>query len=192
MIGKIFKLRTIVSSGALLVLVGIILLWLYGLGLQKEASSLLADLSALRAGTSSSEDAERVAKFHRKFLAKRDCQNAICEYSFIITNRWLSSLYLEPDAEFRAGITVEKGTVTRIGAGLLRTMPIFPTFNASAGMVEEYAEMPERYAQEGHYVFPTPIGKPYLHVVLDRHAGTVQRQHAFAFSFKCLTKPGGG
>jgi len=52
--------------------------------------------------------------------------------------------------------------------------------------------MPDHLAKEGHYAFPTPIGKPYLHVVLDRHATDTQRQHGFAFSFKCFTKPGGG
>jgi hypothetical protein len=160
--------------------------------IQKDASNLLDELTALRVGRSSREDAERFAQHHSKFLTERVCQNSTCNYTFVITNQWLSALHLEPNAGFRAGITVENGTVIRIGAGLARTMDIYPTFNASAGMVEEFAEMPERYGQEGHYGFPTPVGKPYLKVVLDSHANEVQRQHAFAFSFRCLTKPGGG
>jgi hypothetical protein len=36
------------------------------------------------------------------------------------------------------------------------------------------------------------VGKPYKKVLLDSHALPVQRKHAFAFSFRCLTKPGAG
>ncbi len=192
MAGNRFKPRSIVVGAVLLILAGTISLWLCGWAIRKEASSLLADLTALRVGESSSEDAGRVVQRHRRVLDKIDCRNATCEYNFIITNRWLSSLRLEPTAQFRAGLTVENGVVIHIYAGLLRAMDIYPTFGASAGLVEEYAEMPQRFALEQHYGFPTPVGKPYLRVVLDRHAGAVQRQHAFEFSFKCLTKPGGG
>lgn len=75
----------------------------------------------------------------------------------------------------------------------MRSMDIYATFGASAAGAEEYDEMPDRYSSiDGHYIFPTPVGKPYLNVVLDRHADAAQKQHAFAFSFRCLTKPGGG
>ena len=188
----VFKSRKIVGWLALSVAVGAISLLLYGWTIRREASSLLNDLTALRIGTASSVDAERIAQRHHKFLTERDCQGASCDYSFVVTNRWLSWLHVEPDAQFRASIHVESGTVARIGAGLMRTMDIYPTFGASAAMVEEYAEMPERYGWAGHYGFPTPVGKPYLKVVLDRHADAVERQHAFAFSFRCFTKPGGG
>jgi hypothetical protein len=186
------KLRTIVGGAAMLILVGTIMLCIYGWWLQHEATSLLTDLTSLRVGSSSAQDAERFAQRHREFLTNRDCKNTKCEYSFTVQNRWLSSLHFEPTAQFLTGMTVENGTVTHIDAFLLRTMDIYPSFGASAGMVDEYNELPERYAQRGHYFFPTPIGKPYLRVVLDRHADAVQRQHAFAFSFECLTRPGGG
>jgi hypothetical protein len=184
--------RTIVGGIALLIAVSTISIWLYGWMIRREASSLLNDLTALRVGTASLLEAERVAQYHRKFLTERDCRGGKCNYTFVVTNRWLASLHIEPVAQFRAGIDVENGTVVRIGAGLMRTMDIYPTFPASAAMSDEYAEIPEHYGREGHYRFPTPVGKPYLKVVLDRHADAVQRQHAFAFSFTCLTKPGGG
>ncbi len=192
MLKAVFKPRTVVGGFALLIAVGAISLLLYGWIIRREASSLLDDLTALRVGMASSVDAERIAQRHRKFLTQRDCRDASCDYIFVVTNGWLASLHIEPDAQFRAGIRVESGTVASIGASLMRTMDIYPTFGASAGMVDEYAEMPERFRREGHYGFPTPVGKPYLKVVLDRHADAVQRQHAFAFSFRCLTKPGGG
>jgi len=192
MLRSVFKPRTIVGVFTLLIGVGAIFLWTYGWMIRNEASSLLNDLSALRVGAASSVDAERIAQRHRKYLTERDCRAAACDYSFVVTNSWLASLHIEPDAHFRASIHVESGTVAHIGAGLMRTMDIYPTFGASAAMVDEYSEMPERYRGEGHFRFPTPVGKPYLKVVLDRHADAVQRQHAFAFSFRCLTKPGGG
>ena len=71
-------------------------------------------------------------------------------------------------------------------------MPIFPTFNASAGIVTEYSDCPQQVCTHEHYRFPTPVGKPYLRVVLDSDASPIQRQHAFDFSFRCLVKPGGG
>jgi hypothetical protein len=184
--------KSILLGVVLFTLAGVLLLILYAWGLRREASGLLDDLTALNVGTASAADAERIAQHHRNSLANQNCQTVTCEYTFIITNRWLSELHFEPDTSFRAGITVQNGIVIRVGAGLLRSMDIYPTFNASAGSVEEYAEMPERYRQMGHYGFPTPVGKPYLKVVLDSHADAVQKQHAFAFSFRCLTKPGGG
>jgi len=188
----LLKPKTILLGLVLLTLSGVLLLMLYAWGIRREASGLLGDLIALNVGTASGDDAERIAQQHRNSLANQNCQTAKCEYTFIITNRWLSELHLEPDASFRAGITVQNGIVIRVGVGLLRSMDIYPTFQASAGVVEEYAEMPKRFSYEGHYGFPTPVGKPYLKVELDRHADAVQRQHAFAFSFRCLTKPGGG
>lgn len=112
--------------------------------------------------------------------------------TFAVQNRWLSTLKLEPPAEFRTSITVESGSVYSIDASLSRSMDIYPTFQASAGMVEEYLEYPARPADRRHYEFPTPVGKPYLRVRLDSHATPIQRQHAFGFSFDCLIKPGGG
>jgi hypothetical protein len=192
MIESPVKPKTIVTGVAILILAGLLLPMLYAWRIQHQASRLLDDLLTLSVGAASRDDAERIVRLHRNLLANQNCQNAKCEYTFKVTNRWLSALHLEPDAQFRAGITVENGTVVRVGAGLMRSMDIYPTFNASAGMVEEYAEMPKFHSGEGHYGFPTPIGKPYLRVILDRHADAVQKKHAFAFSFKCLTKPGGG
>jgi hypothetical protein len=184
--------RAIIGWVATAIVAASMVLLFYGWQIRREASSLLNDLTTLRVGRSTSDDAERVVQRHQRFLDRRDCQKNICQYSFSITNHWLSSLHAEPETKFWAGITVDNGTVTRIAASLLRSMNISPTFPASAGGVEEFAEMPQRLAKEGHYVFPTPIGKPYLHVVLDRYATDTQRQHGFAFSFQCFTKPGGG
>ena len=100
---------------------------------------------------------------------------------------------LEPPASFNASVRVQDGKVIQISAGLFRTMDIYPTFGASAGMVEEDLETSRRHEYEpSHFYFPTPVGKPYLRVQLDSAASEIQRKHAFDFSFRCLTKPGWG
>ena len=186
------KLRFVLAAIGVLSAIIAIALFSYQWKLQREARSLLSDLTALNPGKSSSADAERVVTRQRRFLIKNDCEEGSCEYWFEIQNGFLAVIRLEPPARFITSINVKNGTVVQIGAGVLRSMPIYPTFGASAGMADEYAELPEFYAREGHYVFSTPVGKPYLKVVLDSHASPEQRQHAFAISFRCLTKIGGG
>jgi hypothetical protein len=177
---------------AILIMVATVSLWLYGLFLQHEASSLLADVKSLRVGNSSIEEAKHITDRHRKELSNVNCELGSCDYSFLVSNRVLAWTHVVPRAQFGAGFTVLGGTVTRISAYLVRSMPIYPSFAGSAGSVEEYAEIPAVYRQTTHYEFPTPIGKPYLNVRLDRQAEPLQREHAFAFSFRCLTKLGGG
>jgi hypothetical protein len=169
-----------------------ILLACYALVVTAQAKSLLADLTALAVGRATEADAQQFAQRHRPFIVSNSCNDDGCDTAFKVRNKWLSALRIEPRAEFNVHIGVKNGNVNRIGASLLRSMDIFPTFPASTGAVDEYAELPEDYAARGHYVFATPVGKPYLRVVLDTQASAVQRQHAFAFSFRCLVKPGWG
>lgn len=165
----------------------------YGFIIRAQAELLLKDVAALRVGESTEADASHFFEKHRKFSSNRTCQLDYCVTAFKVTNRWLEALGLEPYAEFYVGYTVKNGTVSAIHASLSRSMPIYPTFGASAGMVDEYAEYPPYLVgRQGHYSFPTPIGKPYLSVNLDSHATPIQREHAFAFSFRCFVKPGWG
>jgi hypothetical protein len=149
-------------------------------------------MQALKLGTATSQDAERFVSDHRKLFDAKRCENTSCRYGFVVSNKWLASLRLEPPAEFFAEIIVENGTLTQFDANLVRSMDIYPSFQGSAGMAFKYAELPEYYARFGHYGFPTPVGKPYLKVIFDNHANAEQQQHALGFSFHCLTKPGGG
>ena len=167
-------------------------LWLYAFAVERSSRTLLADLIALRPGSSSGADVDKIVATHRRALQKKDCAADSCKYTFEITNRTLALLHLEPPSRFAAGMTVRQGKVEEIWAGLFRTMDIYPSFGASAGVVNDFAQVPERYADKGHYIFPTPVGKPYLRVVVDELASPIERQRAFAFSFKCLTKVGGG
>ena len=187
-----FALR-IVGASALLVGAAGITLSCYAVAIRSQAEALLKDLTALTVGKSSEADAQQFTERHKRLLVSRTCESDYCVMGFTIRNRWLSALRLEPRAEFDAAFTVKNGKVTEISASLMRSMPIFPTFDASAGMVTEYAEYPPQLAERrGHYAFPTPIGKPYLAVDLDSEASPIQRKHAFAFSFRCLVKPGSG
>jgi hypothetical protein len=71
-------------------------------------------------------------------------------------------------------------------------MPISPIFFALAGMVEAPAEIRARYHKSGHYIFPTPVRKPYLFDRIDDSATSLERQDAFAFSVQSFTRLGGG
>jgi hypothetical protein len=164
----------------------------YGFFIKAQAESLLRDVTALRVGESTETDASLFFEKHKKLCSNRTCRQNYCITTFKVTNRWLEALRLEPRAEFYAGYTVINGKVSAINASLLRSMPIYPTFSASAGMVDEYAEYPAYLIGRQHYSFPTPVGKPYLRVNLDSHATPIQREHAFAFSFRCFVKPGWG
>jgi hypothetical protein len=165
----------------------------YGFFITAEAESLLKDVKVLRVGQSTEAEALHFFNKHKRLCSDRTCQQDFCVTSFKVTNRWLEVLRLEPYAEFYVGYTVKNQKVSAIHASLKRSMPIYPTFSASAGMVEEYAEYPPYLVgREGQYSFLTPIGKPYLLVHLDSHATPTQREHAFAFSFRCLVKPGWG
>lgn len=183
---KIFTALSIVAG------FGAAVLSCYALFIKAQAESLLKDLTALKVGSSIESDVEQLTKKYSRYLTSRDFGNDFGTTTFTIQNRWLASLRLEPAALFSASVNVKSGHVYHISARLMRSMDIYPTFGASAGIVDEYAEYPQYQSRSGHFEFPTPIGKPYLRVLLDSHAFAVQRQHAFNFSFSCLIKPGGG
>jgi hypothetical protein len=186
------KSKFIAASAIVLGTVGACLTG-YGLVIRTEAETLLKDLTALRVGRETEADVQQFSRRHRWFLVSNGCNNGVCTTTFRVRNSWLSVLRLEPDAEFDADFDVRDGTVTRTDARLGRSMPIYPTFPGSAGFVSEYAKFPAYLAErQGHYLFSTPVGKPYLKVEIDSETSAVQRERAFAFSFRCLVKPGWG
>jgi hypothetical protein len=183
---KLFAALSIVAGA------GAVLLTCYALFIKAQAESLLKDLTALTVGSSTESDVEQLTRKHGRYLVSRESRDEVATTTFTVQNRWLSALRLEPAALFGASVSVKSGHVYHISARLMRSMDIYPTFQASAGMVDEYAEYPQYVSRGGHFEFPTPVGKPYLRVLLDSHASPVQRRHAFGFSFTCLIKPGGG
>jgi hypothetical protein len=164
----------------------------YSLFIKAQAESLLKDLTSLTVGSSTESDVERLTRKYSRYVVSRESSDDVVTTTFTVQNRWLASLRLEPAAWFRASLGTKRGYVYHIGAWLMCSMDIYPTFQASAGMVDEYSEYPAYMTPQGHFEFPTPVGKPYLKVLLDSHASPVQRRHAFNFSFNCLTKLGGG
>ncbi len=183
--------KIITASAILLGAAGVGLTW-YGLVIKAEAEALLKDITTLKVGRSTEGDARQFSERHKRSFEYRRCEGDSCVTSFKVDNRWLSALRVEPGTLFTVDLGTQNGVVTHIDAELARIMPIFPTFNASAGLVDEYAEIPQGMGSQGHYSFPTPVGKPYLRILLDSQASATQRQHAFAFSFRCLVKPGWG
>jgi hypothetical protein len=167
----------------------------YGLLIKSQSTNLLNDLTNLEVGKSNGIEAKQFAQRHHRqiFQASSPCDVDTCSMIFRVQNPWLSNLRLEPPTWFEVNFTVRNGTVDSIGAYLFRSMPIYPTFQGSAGDVTESVEMPRSLGStSAHYFFPTPVGKPYLRVALDSHANPIQRHHAFDFSLWCLVKPGGG
>jgi hypothetical protein len=176
-----------------LLVTSVIVLTFYGLAVKSRAEQLVRDLYSLRVGSSTIPDLQVIADRQKRSLEGIQCSSQRCNYTFLIENTWLSYARVAPSAQLRAAVHVENGVITSISLSLMRSMPIYPTFQASAGMVEEYVEMPEHYRdRQSHYWFPTPTGKPYLSVAIDSHASPLQRQHAYGFSLRCLVKPGWG
>jgi len=161
--------------------------------IQASAKSLLTDVQTLKVGSSSVSDLERLAARHRGTLREQNCNSQSCTMAFEIYNTWLYRLKLEPIARFRVDVQAEDGRVIYILVMLSRDTRVFPTMD-SAGVTEEYHRLPQHLAKFSNppYWFPAPVGKPYLWVVLTSEASEPQRQHAYAYSFRCLIKPGGG
>ena len=148
-------LLRVVLAAAAISLLGTIVLVSYGLLVTNRAKSLLADVKALRVGESTEADAARFFEKHKESCSNRTCDQDYCVTRFEVTNRWLAKLKLEPHASFRVGYVVTSGRVTAINASLFRSMPIYPTFSASAGWVDEYAKYPDYLADRvEHYSFP--------------------------------------
>ena len=186
-------LKRLSTVAAVLIGSGFVVLTAYSLVLKTQAESLLRDLTSLRVGVSGEDEVQRLVQRHECYAVDQSRDDRSLYTEFRVENRWLSTLRLEPPARFRASVTVQDGKVSQIFAGLFREMDIYPTFGATAGMVEEDLETSRRHEyRPDHYSFRTPVGKPYLRVELDAAASEVQRKHAFDFSFRCLTKPGWG
>jgi hypothetical protein len=187
------RIRTkLIAAFSIIIGAAAAVLTCYALFIEAQAASLLKDVTAITVGSSTASDVEQLTRKHSRYLVSRESSDELVITTFKVENRWLSALRLEPDAWFGASVSLKNGRAYHIEAWLMRSMNIFPTFGASAGMVDEYAEYPLYLSGREHFSFPTPVGKPYLKVLLDSHASAVQRQHAFNFSFRCLIKPGGG
>lgn len=164
----------------------------YAFAIQARARSILDDVAGLKVGASSTSEVEALTSRHKGDLRNRRCDEGRCVFWFEIRNTWLHRLKLEPVAIFEASIAVDGGKVDSITVMLSRDTRVFPTF-PSAGITEEYRRKPEYLTdQSAPYAFPTPVGKPYLRVALTTAATAVERQHAYAYSMRCLIKPGGG
>lgn len=166
-------------------------LFAYALSIQRTAQSILNDVVDLKVGRSSLEDVKAMAARHRPSISKYDCNADKCIVAFEVDNTWLRRLKLEPHARFQSFIECKGGIVVYIMVVLERDTRAFPT-SPSAGITEEYLTPPSYYAQRAPYWFPTPVGKPYLRVGLTPEASPLQREHAYYYSFRCLTKVGRG
>ena len=169
-------------------------LGIYAFVIQASARSLLTDVYALKVGSSTVADLERLAARHRHFLREHTCDTQNCTMAFEIYNTWLYRMKLEPVARFRVDLEAEGGRVNYILVILSRATRAFPTMD-SAGITEEYDRLPQRLAGASSnppYWFPTPVGKPYLWVALSSQASEAQRQHAYTYSLRCFIKPGWG
>ena len=185
--------RRLWISAVLIVALVALGLGMYAFVILASARSLLTDVYTLKVGSSSVADLEWLAALHPHTLRDHTCDTQNCTMAFEIYNTWLYRLKLEPVARFRVDLRAEGGKVNRISVMLSRDTRVFPTMD-SAGITEEYNRVPRHSAMSSNppYWFPTPVGKPYLRVTLTSQASEAQRQHAFAYSLRCLIEPGGG
>jgi hypothetical protein len=165
----------------------------YAFAITATASTILRDVSALRVGVSSIQQVEEVAARHQLSIQDEGCDGRKCFVAFEVYNTWLDRLKLEPVAKFRAYVSTLDGTVNYIGIGLWRYTKGVPA-SLSGGMTSEYRTAPAGLFDDvsTSYGFPGPVGKPYIWAAVTTKAEVWQHQHAYAYSLKCLTKPGRG
>jgi hypothetical protein len=148
---------------AILIGSGLVVSTVYGLVVKMQAESLPRDLTALRGGVSGEAEVQWLVQRHPRHVVDQLRDDRSLSTEFRVENRWLSTMRLEPPASFRASVRVQDGKVIQIFAGLFREMDVYPTFGASAGMVEVDLETSRRHEyRPSHYSFPTRVGKPYL------------------------------
>lgn len=169
----------------------------YRFYLKHTAEALLTGVKALRIGQSDFGDAMRIAQKYRRFRVQGNasipaspdpaenvflantCTSERCFFEFIIDNRPLPTLHLAHKASFTAVFAVLNGKVEYVQARLIGG----PDPGVNAGIVEE---INPRIDQQPAYGFRTPIGKPYLRVILTPSAPTTFRNRAFAVNMNCL------
>lgn len=122
----------------------------YAFVIKSQVGSLLKDVAALVVGSSTESDVEQVTKKHGWYLVSHESSDEVVTRTFKAPNRWLSLLRLEPLALFGASVGVREGRVYHTSAWLMRSMDIYPTFEGSAGMVDEYVEYPQYLSHRGH------------------------------------------
>lgn len=165
--------------------------------LKRTAEALLTDVKGLRIGQSDFADAMRIAQKYQQFRVEGNasvpaspepaenlfpantCTSERCFFEFIIGNRPLSTLHLAHKASFNAVFAVLHGKVEYVQVHLIGG----PDPGVNGGTVEE---INSRIDQQPPYEFRTPIGKPYLRIVLTPSAPTLVRERAFAMNMNCL------
>ncbi len=184
--------RRALVAGVLLIATAGFALTIYAFAVKAEAHRILQDFIALQVGVSTDLDVRRIVEKHRGHLTRTECGDDGCWYFFEVTNRWLARVKVEPDTRFQAWILVARGKVQNLHTEVARDTKVFPTA-PSGGIVEESLIISnfKRFG-DPHYSFPTPVGKPYLLVAIDKETSAEQRRRAYAFSLSCMVKLGGG
>jgi hypothetical protein len=174
---------------ALLALLALVLAG-YAVRLQHKAKRLIALASALRPGTSTTADLKSLAANFPEASTQPGCSQQTCEITISFGNDWLQKLHLEPAAQVTFFGRVERERLRLVMLEVARDTRIFPT-SQSAGIVQWFDEYDSPDFGDENYRFATPLGKPYLRVVMNNAATSQQKQHAFDFSTKCLVQIGG-
>lgn len=173
----------------------------YGLYLRSHPDHLLADVKHLEIGESNFSDVERIALRYGKFRIlgggsvpvsanpaenrfSDDCTADKCLLNFVIVNDSISRFRVVQRASFGVTLAVLSGKVryaeARISGG---------PHGANGVIVTEVEESPR--ITRLWYEFPTPVGKPYLHVQVASAAPSEVRRRAWTLSTRCLMSPTG-
>lgn len=186
----------LLAVALLLAGLAILSILMYGFHLRSEADHLLADVKHLKVGESGFSDAELISRRYRRFritgggsvpVSASSIENQFldtctadkCLLTFAIANDPISRFRLVQGAAVGVTIAVLGGNVryveVRISGG---------PHGVNGGIVTEVGESPR--TGQSSYGFPTPMGKPYLHVQITSTAAPEIRKRAWTLSTRCL------
>jgi len=151
---------------------------------QSEAQELLHTLASLEVGKSTSADLQRIQQRFRSYQVASDHSGELHVVRFVVTNRPLAALKLEPLAAVTAGIGTQDGRVVGAGFSLERQVGR----GTRAVIVEESVRHADFLFCNQPYCVGNPIGKPFVYVRLDARASAEQKGRAFNVDLSWLTR----
>ena len=161
---------------------------------QRRAGRFLADLTALRLGESTFDDAKRLKDRYDGFVFPvsddpRDCTAERCGFAFRFENTWLSRLRLAVPTALFCGVTVRAGRVDGRSAWLAcDTRPFETDVMVIEGPPNRFGP-PDRHEELGGIYHHAKAG--HWVIKLASPANPALRQSAFAFNLGCLSRIGG-
>jgi hypothetical protein len=153
---------------------------------QSEAKELLEVVASLDVATSTTADVRFIEQRFHSYQVASEPSGEVHFVRFVITNRALAALKLQPLAALSATIETRDGRVVGAGIGLERQVGS----GTRAALVEESLRNQHLSCNEP-YCVGNPIGKPFVISRLDARATAQQKRRSFDLDVNWLTRFGG-